>query len=109
MGIAFVLLFWVVILGGVAAVLAGVFGMWSFTNHRRQRRGRLAKPLMAAAFPFLALGYAGLAFLGYAIWCKVFRGVDPGIGDGWQVPIANSVYFCMIDDTDDGYLLEGGA
>jgi len=34
--------------------------------------------------------------------------VDPGIGDSWQVPVGNDSFFCMIDTTDNSYLLKGG-
>lgn len=53
-------------------------------------------------------GYAGAAFTVYATWCEAIRGVDPGIGDGWQVPVGNDHYFCMIDVPEEGYLLKGG-
>ena len=50
----------------------------------------------------------GAAFGAYAIWCETVRGIDPGIGDGWRVPIGNDYYFCMINVPEEGYLLKGG-
>jgi len=108
-GIGVVLLFWALLFGGAAVVCAMVLGLWSWWNHRRAfGRPGIFKAVAAAVLPFLLLGYAGAAFAGYAIWCEAVRGVDPGIGDGWQVPVGNDHYFCMIDVPDDGYLLKGG-
>ena len=64
--------------------------------------------MAAAALPFLLLGYGGAAFLAYATWCEAVRGVDPGIGDSWQVPVGNDHYFCMIDVPESGSLLKSG-
>lgn len=69
---------------------------------------RVRSVLTAAALPFVLVGYAGVAFAGYAIWCETVRHVDAGIGDVWQVPVGNEHYFCMIDVPDNGYLLKGG-
>ena len=105
----FVLFFWALLLGGAAVVCAVVLGLWSWWHQRRTfGRGGIVTTVAAAAFPFLLLGYAGAAFAGYAIWCETVRDVDPGLGDGWRVPVGNDHYFCMIDVPDDGYLLKGG-
>jgi hypothetical protein len=108
-GIGFVLLFWALLLGGAAVVCAIALGLWSWWNERSTfGRGGIVRALAAAALPLLLLVYAGAAFAGYAIWCEAVRDVDPGIGDGWRVPVGNDHYFCMIDIPDDGYLLKGG-
>jgi hypothetical protein len=108
-GIGFVLFFWALLLGGAAVVCAVVLGLWSWWHRRRAfGRAEIFKTLAAAALPFLLLGYGGAAFAGYAIWCEAVRHVDPGIGDGWRVPVGNDFSFCMIDVPDNGYLLKGG-
>jgi hypothetical protein len=67
-----------------------VLGLWSWWNQRRAvGRGGVLKPAAAAALPFLLLGYGGVAFTGYAIWCEAIRDVDPGLGDAWRVPVGN--------------------
>jgi hypothetical protein len=108
-GVGFVLFFWALLFGGAAVVCAVVLGLWSWWNQRRAfGRAGIFKAVAAAALPFLLLGCVGAAFAGYAIWCEAVRHVDPGIGDGWRVPVGNDLYFCMIDVPDDGYLLKGG-
>lgn len=108
MGIGVVLLIWAVIFGGVAVVSAVVLGLWSLRSHRAVvGRREVFKAVAAAALPLLMFGYAGATFAAYAIWCETIRGVDPGIGDGWQVPVGNDHYFCMIDVPEEGYLLKG--
>ena len=97
------------ILGGAAVVSAVVLGLWSLWNHRAViGRREVFKAVAAAALPILMFVYAGAAFVGYAIWCETVRGVDPGIGDAWRVPVGNDHYFCMIDVPEEGYLLKGG-
>jgi hypothetical protein len=109
LGLGFVLLVGAVILGGAAVVSAVVLGLWSLWNHRAViGRREVLKAVAAAALPIFMFGYAGAAFVGYAIWCEILRGVDPGIGDSWQVPVGNDHYFCMIDVPAEGYLLKGG-
>jgi hypothetical protein len=108
-GIGFVLFFWALLFGGATVVCAVVLGLWGWWNPRRVfGRAGISKAVAAAALPVLLLGYGGAAFAGYAIWCETVRHVDPGIGDGWRVPVGNDLYFCMIDVPDDGYLLKGG-
>jgi hypothetical protein len=108
-GIGCVLVFWAVILGAAAIVSAVVLGLWSWWKQRRAvGYARVLKVLAAAALPFLLVGYGGVAFGGYAIWCETVRHVDAGIGDVWQVPVGNDHYFCMIDVPENGYLLKGG-
>jgi hypothetical protein len=108
-GLGFVLVFWA-LLGGIGAVVCALaLGAWSWWNHRRAPGCiRILHPLAAAALPFLLLAYAGAAFTGYAVWCAAIRDVDPGIGDGWQVPLGHDLFFCMIDVPDEGFLLKGG-
>jgi hypothetical protein len=109
LGIGFVLLFWAVIFGGAAVVSAVVLGLWSLWNHRAViGRREVLKAVAAAALPILMFGYGGAAFVGYAVWCETLRGVDPGIGDVWRVPVGKDHYFCMIDVPEEGYLLKAG-
>ena len=46
-------------------------------------------------------------FVGYAVYSYAARHVDPGIGDGWQVPLGGGYYLCMIDEPDEGYVMKG--
>lgn len=109
MGIGFVLFFWALILGAAAVPVSIALGFWSWWNERRTHgRGWIFKAVIAAALPFILLGYAGAAFVMYWIWCEGVRDVDAGIGDTWRVPIGHDYYFCMIDVPDHGYLLKGG-
>jgi hypothetical protein len=59
-------------------------------------------------FPFILLVYGLFAFIGYAFYCEMVRKVDPGMGDGWQVPVGNDYYLCMIDVPENGYLIRHG-
>lgn len=58
----------------------------------------------AAAAPFALLLYGVFAFGAYAIWCESARGVDPGLGDSWIVPVGNGYKFGMVDVPDQCYL-----
>lgn len=109
MGIGFVLLIWAAIFGSAAVVSAVALGLRSLRNHRAViGRRKVFKAVAAAALPILMFAYAGAAFAVYTIWCETIRGVDPGFGDAWQVPVGNDHYFCMIDVPAEGYLLKGG-
>ena len=52
----------------------------------------------------MLLLYGVFAFGAYALWCETVRGVDPGLGDSWVVPVSNGYTFNMGDLTDKGYL-----
>lgn len=53
--------------------------------------------LAAAGFPFLVVAYGLVAFVGYAVWCEAVRGVDPGLGDSWVVPVGQGCTLVMGD------------
>jgi hypothetical protein len=92
MGIGFVLLIWAVLLGCAAVPVAFAIAIWSVRSHKRVGAPvSLLRTGAAAILPFVLLAYGGVAFVGYAAWCELGRQVDPGIGDGWMVPVGNDV------------------
>lgn len=70
--------------------------------HRTGGRARVKRVFrwVVVAAP-LAAGYAGVGFLAYAVWCSAVRGVDPGIGDGFVVPLGRGFSLSAIDVPDD--------
>src|SRR5437867_3088253 len=108
MGIGFVLLLWAVFFGCAAIPVAATLAVWSWRNQTRSvANHNYLRPLVASLLPFGLLVYAGTAFIVYAIWCGTARGVDPGLGDLWAVPVGTGYYFCMIDVTESGRLFKG--
>lgn len=108
MGIGIVLIGWTVFCGCLAIPFAVGFGIWSWLWGRRAGRPSPARALAASLLPFIAMVVAMVWFMGYWTYSEAVRGVDPGLGDSWSVPIRYDYFFCMIDTTDDGYLMEGG-
>ena len=93
------------IAGTIAAIGAAcVLTLIVFLIRRRRTSIRWWWLVIAAALPFVLLAYAGGAFSAYALWCETVRGVDPGIGDLWLVPLPNGWRFAMIDTPEEGYL-----
>jgi len=103
MGLGCVLLVWFA--GGAAgAVVASlVFGV---ATHfiLRSRPGRRRWIAINAALPFLLLAYSAIAFGAYAIWCERARGVDPGLGDSWRVPLDHGYVLEMIDLPENAFI-----
>jgi len=105
MGIGFVLMIWAVLLCCAAVPVSIALTIWSSRNWRESKSTtKLFRPIGAALLPFILLAYGGAAFIGYAVWCERVRHVDPGIGDGWAVPVANNYSFWMIDVPEHGSL-----
>jgi hypothetical protein len=105
MGIGFVLMLWALLLGCAAVPVSIVLAIWSSRNGRGSKPiANVLRTIAAALLPFILLAYGGATFIGYAIWCERVRHVDPGIGDGWAVPVANNYSFWMIDVPDHGSL-----
>lgn len=108
MGIGIVLFFLLVILSVAAFFPAILLGARARSLSRGQPlMTRLRRMAFAAAVPYLWLGYFGAAFIVYALWCEEVRGVDPGLGDGWYVPLQNGYSLDMIDTHDNPTLREG--
>jgi hypothetical protein len=57
----------------------------------------------------LAACYAFGAFMAYAVWCGVVRGVDPGLGDWWGVPVGHGFSLSFIDVLDHAYISPRGS
>jgi len=106
MGIGFVLFFWILLGSVVAAVLSLGFGLMARTAFRcTPRSKRLRGTLVAVATPFLCLVYGVLAFMVYWIWCGNSRGVDPGLGDTWFVPLGSGYRLVMIDVPEQALII----
>jgi len=109
MGIGFVLIAYLLILAILAIPISiGIF----LSNFVRRGKGKttisLNRLVIISMYPFLGILYLFIAFILNATFCEYVRGVDPGLGDGWEVPLKNDYKFCMIDDTKDGYLMRYG-
>jgi len=104
MGIIFVLFLWIVFLGCVGIPVAASLAWWSWRNGHQESRPWKARAIMAAALPFILIGMGLVWFVGYAI-VSGLRGMDPGLGDSWSIPLTHDYFFCMIDVPDDGNLM----
>ena len=103
-GIGCVLVFWLFIGGGCATVAAILLGV---VVRRVSRASGIAprRWVLAASFlPFLTLAYGLVAFVGYAIWCENVRGVDPGLGDSWVIPVGQGCTLDMVDQPDNAQI-----
>lgn len=104
MGLGVVLLFWG-FLGAGAALAAGAILAAIVANRIRQgvpgRRRAMAAVLL---FPLATVVYLGAAFIGYAAWCEKVRGVDPGFGDCWRVPLGYGHALCMVDTPEQAFI-----
>lgn len=103
MGIGIVLIFWTIVgtvAASIGAVILGSFTAW-FTKESPKRRRAI---LVASAFPFLCLGWAGALFIFQAIVNETVFHRDPGLGDTWECPLPNGYAITMIDVTDRGWV-----
>ena len=107
MGLGFVLFGWTIICGVVAVPIAAGLGAWSWRWGRKSGSLSRRRVVAAAMFPFLLIPFGLSYFVVYAVYSYVARHVDPGIGDGWQVPLGGGYYLCMIDEPDEGYVMKG--
>lgn len=101
------LVFWAVLLTVLATPVAAaliLLARWSGGSARAKR----VFVWMIIAGP-LAACYAFGAFMAYAVWCGVVRGVDPGLGDWWGVPVGNGFSLSFIDVLDHAYISPRGS
>ena len=107
MGIGFVLFAYVLILMMLAIPVS--IGIFVF-NFSRRKKGKdpvnWARLVIFSTYPFIGIAYIIFAIVLNGLFCEYVRGVDPGFGDGWEVPIKNGYKFCMIDDTKSGYIMK---
>ena len=107
MGIGFVIIIWGIIFTILFAPTSFFIGLavrW-WVLRREGRVISFRRAMTFGIFPFILLVYGFFALIGYAFHCELVRKVDPGIGDGWQVPLGNDYYLCMIDTPEHGYLM----
>ena len=105
MGIGFVLMIWLVILIVVAVPTSAIlwFSARSFSKSTTKDL-RTKRAVIAASLPFAMIVYFGCAFILYGSWCSLVRNVDPGIGDGWVVPVGNDYTMEMIDTPENAFI-----
>ena len=108
MGLSFVLLLWVILFGCAAVPVGTALACWSWVNGIRVQTPSRGRALVAGLLPFVLIPVGLFWFLGYAAYSSLVRNVDPGLGDSWKVPLPHGYFFCMIDVTDQGYLMKGG-
>lgn len=108
MALGYVLIFWILpFFVAIALLVAPVLGLWSWLNSKRVQQPSVLRALKASLLPFAWI-FTGIAwFVIQGLLCEV-RGVDPGLGDYWLVPVQDGYYFCMIDVTDEGHLARDG-
>ena len=104
MGIGFVIIAWGLILGVLAVIGSGALAGLVTLLTRKVVAGRRKAILIAALFPFACWVYFGAAFIAYGAWCVALRDVDPGIGDGFWVPLGCGYYLQMIDTEDHPFI-----
>jgi hypothetical protein len=105
-GIGVVLLLWGVVLTIASVPVAAALIIAARLSGGPARAKRVFVWLLVAG-P-LAAFYLFWAFMTYAIWCGMVRGVDPGLGDWYGVPIGHGFSLGFIDGLDHGYISPRG-
>jgi hypothetical protein len=108
MGLGFVLLIWIIFFGCAGLPVAGGLAYWSWRNGRRAHSPSKWRAAAAGLLPFVLIVVGMVWFAGYAVYSEVARKVDPWLGDSLAVPLRHGYFFCMIDVTDQGYLMKDG-
>jgi hypothetical protein len=106
MGIGFVLLLLLIlalgIAGGCSLLLAALTRKFTSRAGPKDRK----RALMAVVVLPPVCVVCGLVGFGvYAAWCDS-RGVDPGIGDSWFVPLGSGYRLAFVDIADQAFLLQ---
>lgn len=105
MGIGFVLIVWLIAFIVLAILASAVLCLLTRSSTKAvPKKLRTRRILIAAALPFAIIFYFGCAFIVYGSWCLMVRNVDPGIGDGWIVPVGNGYVMEMIDMPEDAFI-----
>src|SRR5258708_5442208 len=108
MGLGFVLLVWMIFFGCAGLPVAGGLAYWSWRSGRDAHSPSKWRAFAAGLLPFALIVVGLFWFFGYAAYSWSVRKVDPGLGDSWAVPLRHGYFFCMIDVTDQGYLMKDG-
>lgn len=87
-----------------AAIGASAIGGATAYFTRGVKEGRRRAIILAAAFPFLCLGWGGAVFFFQAVVNEYAFHRDPGLGDDWHCPLPNGYALMMIDETDFGWV-----
>jgi hypothetical protein len=106
MGIGCVLLFWAVALAAVA-VSVGLLLLWLSRRTGDKERRRRVFRWLCVVLPAGAV-YAVVGFAAYWAFCAM-RGVDPGIGDSWQVPLTHGYSLSFIDVWEQAFVSPPGS
>lgn len=105
MGITLVLTFIFVFFMAVACVLAVVLGVITWRLLRHADKGARRRAVAATTMlPPLSVVCGLLGFIVYAYWCEQVRGVDPGLGDGFHVPLGSGYELWMIDTSEQAFV-----
>ncbi len=109
MGLGFVLAFWLVA-GGVLAAIGGAIlgGITSFLT-RDIGDSRLPSIRAARLLPLACLVWAGLVFAGQAVVNVGLLHRDIGTGDSWYAPLPNRYQVVFVDVTNQGTVRPEGA
>ena len=98
MGLGFVLIIWLIILVALAIPTSATLCLLTRRFSKSATKNLLRRRIViAGVVPFAMIAYFGFAFIAYGSWCLLVRNVDPGIGDGWVVPVGNDYTMEMID------------
>ncbi len=102
MGLIFVLFFWAIVGGVLAALGAATLGGAAAILTRGVSTSGRQVIRAARLFPFACLGWLGLVFVFQAVVNEGFLHRDLGIGDTWHAPLPNGYQVMMIDVTNSG-------
>ena len=95
MGILFVLLFWMIILSGIALLAGLVALLIAVLVARGANKGR--KLLLAFCSPGVAIfSYAACSLICMSVIAMVLH-IDPGIGDSWVAPLRYGYELSSVD------------
>lgn len=105
MGIGFVLMAWTFI-GIFCAICTTILLFCLSPTPSELTRSRLPwlNRWIVIFSPFVLIPYFLSTFFIYALWCSLYRGVDPGLGDGFTVPLVNGYALDAIDTPNKGFI-----
>lgn len=102
MGIAFVLIFHLIVIGMLSGLIAIIGSLGCYFFSRIESRKRNILTMIIAPFVALYIMYI-VGLVGSGIVSE-YKNIDIGIGDAWYVPLSNECQLWFIDVTEAGYI-----
>ncbi|MGB0917668.1 MAG: hypothetical protein ACPGU4_08765 [Flavobacteriales bacterium] len=102
MGLLFVLIFQLILIGILGLVISGIATSFAYSKTRKKRKRKL---FLSATVPFIGLYSLYFLTLFSSIIVSEQKHIDIGIGDAWYLPLPEDCEFLMIDVTDEADII----